>query len=222
MRRIEDGEPTYHASVFIASMKAGLTPDEAGEVRKLLGAIRYLGGGGSRGLGAVSIEAKAEEDTEATIEARVDAFNRALRKRWEQYQQLKPQNANLPFVPEKGLFFTVDLQADAILKTLDGRSTMVFDEILLEQMTGLKASLVRSYAAYDYRGGWNTAWGLPKDTEVVARMGSVYLFWVPEEDWDDDALSRLEAEGIGEGCAAGFGQVRICDGFHTILREEPR
>jgi CRISPR-associated protein Csx10 len=51
LRRVEDGELTYHPSVFVADIKVDLTSDETAEVKKLLEAIRYLGGGGSRGLG---------------------------------------------------------------------------------------------------------------------------------------------------------------------------
>jgi CRISPR-associated protein Csx10 len=179
----------------------------------------------------VHIEAKVttEQEEVGAIQKRVKEFNDRLTGRWQVYQELRPQTKpQWAPVEGQGHFFAITLQSDAILKRPDGRPTIILDGEILERATrppekcvepgtGFQAQLIRSFAGYDYRGGWNTAWGLPKNTEVIARMGSVYLFWT--ESMDYDALIRLEREGVGEGRAAGFGRVRVCDEFHTILWE---
>jgi CRISPR-associated protein Csx10 len=74
--------------------------------------------------------------------------------------------------------------------------------------------LVRAYSGYDLRGGWNVAWGLPKDVDVVVPMGSVFVFWTRHPEHWDEALLDLERRGVGERTVEGFGQVRVCDAFH--------
>jgi CRISPR-associated protein Csx10 len=218
-RKRENERTEYHDSVFVADVWADLAEEESEQLTEILKGIDRLGGGGSRGLGAVTIEPKITLRGSDDVEARVAAFNAAMKGRWALYERLAPQRE--PEVnPRQGVFFTINLEADAILKTSDWQPTMVFDEGALRAATGMEAKLVRSFAFYDYRGGWNTAWGLPKDTEVVTKMGSVYLFWAQGLDYA--ALAKLEREGIGEACAAGFGRVRICDEFHTIFREEAK
>ena len=76
--------------------------------------------------------------------------------------------------------------------------------------------LVRAYSGYDLRGGWNVAWGLPKDVDVVVPMGSVFVFWTRHPERWDEALLDVERWGIGERTAEGFGQVRVCDAFHVM------
>src|SRR5437588_138571 len=90
---------------------------------------------------------------------------------------------------------------------------------------GRSATLLRCYASADYRGGWNTAWRLPKDTEPAARMGSVYVYHttdgVDDADWLA-ALRALEERGVGERRREGFGEVRVCDDFHGMIQEVQR
>jgi CRISPR-associated protein Csx10 len=60
-----------------------------------------------------------------------------------------------------------------------------------------------------------------KDTELITDRGSVYLFSVDKDHepaWIN-ALTDLENRGIGDRTMEGFGQVRICDEFHCVLRE---
>ncbi len=93
---------------------------------------------------------------------------------------------------------------------------------MLQEATGVRddsLKLVRSYAGLGYRGGWQSAWGLPKETEAVATMGSVYVFWAEDIGRWQAALAGLEATGIGHRRMEGFGRVRVCDEFHLILRE---
>jgi len=74
-----------------------------------------------------------------------------------------------------------------------------------------------TYSSYSYHSGWNAAWGLMKDVELVANKGSVYLFSTSKiEEWKS-ALERLEINGVGERTLEGFGRVQVCNEFHNVL-----
>ena len=82
------------------------------------------------------------------------------------------------FVSENQIYFTIDLQADAIL-TENWQHTTVISEAMLQEFTGVNDSSLKLhtvYSSYDYRSGWNAAWGLMKDVELVTNSGGVYLF----------------------------------------------
>ena len=158
-------------------------------------------------------------DGQTRVEDRIRAFNRVLRRRWNLYKELAGVTEHRY---DNGDFFVIDLQADAILKERGWLPTMVLTAEMLKEATGVaddSLELRRSYATYGYRGGWQSAWGLPKDVEVTAVMGSCYVFWTADIDKWEQALVDLEARGVGERRAEGFGQVRVCDEAHLILRE---
>ncbi len=97
---------------------------------------------------------------------------------------------------------------------------MIFDADMLAKATEIKAKLVRSYAAYGYGGGWQSAWGLPKPSQMLTRAGSVYVFRADGlTQADYKALAKLEVQGIGELTSEGYGQVRVSDAFHIQRRE---
>lgn len=178
-----------------------------------------LGGSASRGLGKVEIQAEVK-DYQADTESRIDGFNKAFRDRWQKWDNIfgNPQKP----LPEGHQFFTLDLQADAIL-TEQWRRTTVISPAMLCAMAGVEDSdleLHATYSSYDYRSGWNAAWGLMKDVELVTNKGAVYLFSTPSlESWKP-ALKELEHHGVGERTQEGFGQVQICSDFHQVFREE--
>lgn len=176
-----------------------------------------LGGSTSRGLGSVAIKATLG-DVPAVTAARVKTFNVELRKRWKTWSIFGDPQQPLPDQQE---FFTVNLQSDAIL-TEQWRRTTIISPAMLLQMSGIKDSTLKlhaSYSSYDYRSGWNTAWGLMKDIELVTSKGAVYLFsttqlgqWLP-------VLERFSQYGVGERTTEGFGQIQICSEFHQVFRE---
>jgi CRISPR-associated protein Csx10 len=178
-----------------------------------------LGGSISRGLGKVEIQAEVK-DYQTGINSRIDAFNIDLRKRWKEWDSIfgSPQKP----ISEGHQFFTLDLQSDAIL-TEHWRRTTVISPAMLCESTGVNDSglqLHATYSSYDYRSGWNAAWGLMKDVELVTNKGAVYLFSTPSlESWKP-ALEKLEYCGVGERTLEGFGQVQICSDFHQVLREK--
>jgi CRISPR-associated protein Csx10 len=96
---------------------------------------------------------------------------------------------------------------------------------MLQEETGIKDDTLQlhtAYTSYDYRSGWNSAWGLMKDMELVINQGGVYLFSTTQPDSWKQELANLESRGIGERTGEGFGQVEICSPFHLVFREEAK
>lgn len=179
-----------------------------------------LGGAGSRGLGKVKITAKAPIDIKSTVIKRIEEFNQKLRQRWSEWSNIFGNP--LEILPENRTYFTLDLQADAILTEKWQRTTVISPE-MLQQYTGLNDSSLHihaAYSSYDYRSGWNAAWGLMKDVELVTNKGSVYLFSTENKNLWLQTWENLEVYGIGDRTCEGFGQVQICSEFHLIFREE--
>ncbi|MFB2772284.1 CRISPR-associated RAMP protein Csx10 [Pelatocladus sp. BLCC-F211] len=191
--------------------------------------IFRLGGATSRGLGKVVIKANIEESS-AEIEARITEFNQQLEERWKLWSVFGKPEKNLL---ENRTYFTLDLQADAIF--IDNwRHTTVISPAMLCQFVDLDdefshmnaeekdnfLKLEVTYSSYNYRSGWNTAWGLMKDIELVTNRGSVYLFSTNQPNLWLEKLKYLELKGVGDRTCEGFGQIQVCNEFHLIMREE--
>ncbi|NER23645.1 MAG: CRISPR-associated RAMP protein Csx10 [Symploca sp. SIO1C2] len=176
-----------------------------------------LGGAASRGLGKVEIEANSvEPDTD--VSSRIKLFNKVLQQRWQKWAELF---GNLP--REERNYFTLNLQSDTIL-TENWRRTMVISPEMLQQFTGMNAPLILevAYSSYDYVSGWNSAWGLLKDVDLITNKGGVYLFSTiadKTKDWIQ-ALEKLARKGVGNRIGEGFGQIEVCSEFHTVFRED--
>ncbi len=178
-----------------------------------------LGGASSRGLGKINIIVNKVSDIKPNIDNRIKQFNQKLYARWNEWENIF---SDISEIRKPRIYFTVDLQADAILNE-NGRRTTVISETMLQQFTEIKDSsleLHAAYSSYDYRSGWNSAWGLMKDVELVTNKGGVYLFSTENKDLWLKAWEDLEIYGIGDRTSEGFGQVQICNEFHNILREE--
>jgi CRISPR-associated protein Csx10 len=179
-----------------------------------------FGGSASRGLGKVQLKLEPLEPEEP-LAGRMEKFNQTLKARWEGWKIF----GNSPASIEGRTFFTLNLQSDAVL-TENWLRTMVISEAMLQQAVGLtqgNLQLHAAYSSYSQRSGWNAAWGLSKDVELTTDSGSVFLFSIDEGDRPTwlTALEQLEIWGIGSATAEGFGQVRVCDEFHNVLRDEP-
>ena len=172
--------------------------------------VRRLGGGGSRGLGRVHVKVENRDDTNS-LEERICDFNKELKKVWDACSCL----AHVNIEAFDGDYFSIALQSDAILEE-NWQRRMVITKEMLQEMAGCMADvkLIRSFASYDYAGGWNAAWGLPKETELSTCMGSVFVFRTPDIDAWIPALKHLENIGVGSRREEGFGQILICDRFH--------
>lgn len=184
-----------------------------------------LGGATSRGLGRVKITAKSPVEAKAakhSVEERINQFQNKLQKRWDEWKKIynQPQEDLL----QNRTYFTIDLQSDAILKE-KWRRTTVISESMLQEFAGVSdpsLKLHAAYSSYDYLSGWNSAWGLMKDVELITDKGGVYLFSTSQADIWMDKLGDLEVRGVGDRTCEGFGQIRVCDEFHLILREEAK
>ncbi|MDZ7960983.1 MAG: CRISPR-associated RAMP protein Csx10 [Aulosira sp. DedQUE10] len=189
-----------------------------------------LGGATSRGLGKVKIKAEIEDAT-TNVEARIIEFNQKLKNRWQLWSVFgKPENNLL----EDRKYFTLDLQSDGIF-TENWRRTTVIAPKMLCKFLGLDDEFAKlnsesqndylklevAYSSYNYRSGWNSAWGLMKDIELVTNRGGVYLFSTNQSKVIDK-LKELELKGVGDRTTEGFGQVQICNEFHTVFRENAK
>ncbi|XHX78423.1 MAG: CRISPR-associated RAMP protein Csx10 [Stenomitos frigidus ULC029] len=186
-----------------------------------------IGGGSSRGLGQVHIKAEIKAQAinaqKSALKQRLQQFNQTLRERWSLWSVMQPDEQTSP---GDRTFFTLDLQADAILTDRWQRTMVVSPEMLIREhdLANDDLQLHASSSSYDYRSGWNAAWGLMKEMELITSRGAVFLFSTAQPElWQNDPwldqLANLEIQGIGDRPSEGFGQVRLCDEFHTIFRE---
>lgn len=166
----------------------------------------------NRGYGRVRVE-ETQVDLPPLPE-RLQAFNDALRRLWQDLRRLAVNTADLPKVPT-GTYFSLDLLAPGVFRK-DGVPSLV------PQLTvgGQELEPVMWVTRPDLASGWSTAWGLPKPTDLAARMGSTYVYrlsgdastLLPE-------LGRIEQEGVGERRDESFGECLICHPFHQEVKE---
>lgn len=179
-----------------------------------------LGGSVSRGLGKVKVTAKVT-DIERQVTSQVEQFDAKLKKRWQEWKDTfgNPQKE----LPLEKTYFTIDLQSDAIL-TDSWRRTTVILEAMLKHYAALEDSSLKlhaAYSSYEYRSGWNAAWGLMKDMELITKKGATYLFSTTQKNACIESLNKRESMGVGERTAEGFGQVKVCHDFHLVLWDNP-
>ncbi|MEH1932747.1 MAG: CRISPR-associated RAMP protein Csx10 [Nostoc sp.] len=194
--------------------------------------IFRLGGATSRGLGKVEITATIG-DALTNVEDRIKKFNEQLKNRWELWSVFGEPESQLL---DNRTYFTLDLQADAIL-TENWRRTTVISPKMLCEFVGLDKEFAQLndgekkdkfiklevvYNTYNYRSGWNSACGLMKDVELVTNRGAVYLFSTNQPKLWIDKLKELELKGVGNRTSEGFGQVQICNEFHSVFRENAK
>jgi CRISPR-associated protein Csx10 len=180
-----------------------------------------LGGSTSRGLGKVEINTKKPVDAKTDVSDRITEFNQKLKERWDKWGVF---GSPIKESPTNRTYFTLDLQSDAILSE-NWRRTTVISKNMLHQSAGVKDKdeslrLEAAYSSYEYLSGWNAAWGLMKDVELITNKGGVYLFSTTRPDIWIDKLGELEEKGVGDRTCEGFGQIQICNQFHLVFREE--
>lgn len=177
-----------------------------------------IGGSISRGLGKVKIAVSQGKASCLNLQSQIDNFNQALRNRWQLWSIFgKCENDLL----SDRTYFTLDLQSDAILSENWQRTTVISADMLKDVANIDDESLEMhlAYSSYDYRSGWNSAWGLMKDVELVTNKGSVYLFSTSKPEKWYAVLKKLSEKGIGDRTCEGFGQVEVCNEFHQVFRE---
>ncbi|AFZ22175.1 type III-D CRISPR-associated RAMP protein Csx10 [Allocoleopsis franciscana] len=225
--KTKDWEPVVYRSVVIAN--DDLSSKLLQFINDNSGAFS-LGGSASRGLGKVKIEAKKTGNS-SEVQSRFDSFQNQLKERWNLWSVFGNPKEDLL---DSRAYFTIDLQSDAIFTEQWRRTTVISPAMLCEFVsheflkryeaeTDKFLKLHVAYSSHDYRSGWNAAWGLMKDVELVTNKGAVYLFSTTkdkENDWVE-ALKKLEREGVGDRTCEGFGQIQVCNEFHTVFREYP-
>jgi CRISPR-associated protein Csx10 len=213
----DENEGGDRPTVYLASIVL-LDKNHRDIVLTQLQALTHVGSGPARGFGKVSIEHMESIENYKPIDERIREFNETLARRrllWEKLS--RHQTADLS--SSNGTYFSLLLSSDAILRKNGWAPTLNIDSSMLGKARD-QADPVRCYATPDYRGGWNTAWQLPKDTELATRMGSVFVYRSKFSIQDlVEPLQLLEEQGIGERRTEGFGQVRICDEFHQQIWE---
>lgn len=214
----ETSQDEVESEKVILHGSARIPSDLVNEVAQTLQQkVNRLGGGSSRGLGEVSLKVKKHE-VQDTLKQCINKFNAALQKIWENYSQLP----NVEIDVFDSTYFSVNFQSEAILTAEDGwQRTMVLTAKMLQDMAdcSTEVTFVRSFASYGYAGGWNAAWKLPKETELVTNIGSVFVFHTSDIDAWLPALQNLENTGIGNRREEGYGQIKICDPFHLYTRD---
>jgi len=176
-----------------------------------------LGGSASRGLGKVKILPNLSPVI-SSVAPRITQFNDALQRRWKLWKIFGKPPQDLI---QGRTYFSLNLQSDAIF-TENWQRTTVISPIMLQQLANVDDSSLKlhvAYTSYDYRSGWNAAWGLMKDVELVTNKGAVYLFSTTQVEPWIQALEQLEMHGVGERTCEGFGQVQVCNEFHLVFRE---
>lgn len=207
----------YRSAILVADALAGFLQQF---IQNRAQYFRF-GGSTSRGLGKVEINAKPPVENQVNAKEKVIQFNEKLQERWIKWKEifLNP----IKELPSDRTYFTLDLQSDTILSE-QWRRTNVISAAMLKNFTKVEDSSLKleaAYSSYDYRSGWNAAWGLMKDVELVTNKGGVYLFSTTEPDKWFEKLGDLEERGVGDRTCEGFGQVQICNEFHLVFRENP-
>ncbi|MBW7841018.1 MAG: hypothetical protein H3C36_15575 [Chitinophagaceae bacterium] len=190
------------------------TAKQAAILNYWLPQLPALGHSPSRGLGKVQIEAvpAAKVDNHLPeLSERIKKFNQLLRQEWEFYQRV----AGIDSLPNDTLYFSVTLLSPTSLTWQGLPATAPHPEML-----GFddKVTLERAFANHHMVGGWHMGAGLPRRTQLVIDMGSVFLYRSEHLSLEALATHLLELEATGLGNRAlrqqGLGQIAVCFPFH--------
>ncbi len=167
----------------------------------------------TRGYGRVRVE-ETEPPQWPGLKERLKTFNRVLADLWQDLKRLAVRPDKLPDKPN-GLYFSMDLLSPGVFVN-NG-----LPELVPELRINGRALWPIWWATRpDMASGWSTAWGLPKPTNLAARMGSVYIYrWDGSLDDLLPTLQALEAKGLGIRRDEGFGEVLVCHPFHQEVKE---
>jgi CRISPR-associated protein Csx10 len=114
---------------------------------------------------------------------------------WREYEQSSQ--------PDGGVV-VITLLSDAILHDRNGNPTVDMDTVI-------GSGRLKVYQKTRFVGGFNRKWGLPLTQSIALQAGSVFVYAASEVD--QEALKRLENDGIGERRTEGFGRIAI--NWHT-------
>lgn len=204
---------------------------QASLLEKLLPQVTQLGGGISRGLGAVSIAVERRRDpstvdlsnsaqqlADAAVSLDFDgivASRDSLTSRLARFnsQLLKEMQITLEDNPPPGrLYFSVDCLSD-VLNLEQGLPTA----LLPETIAG--ARRIRSFVRHLQSSGFSGATGLMRTVQMAIGRGSVFVYLLENVTTESllftlKKLQAIENEGMGLDKERGFGRVQICSTFH--------
>lgn len=186
----------YEALAADQSFQAKIICEHDADASTLLPFIEgyaSLGGARSSGYGRAEISQVQVHDPDSAEEEMDDE------------DELLEESGGDEAMPTHMLIVT--LQSDTLVR--DARGQFAADPDLLCQVLSkhLQMQLVLKDAFLGTRvvGGFNRTWSLPLPQALAVRMGSVLIFQDP--GCDPNVLKTLEARGIGERRAEGFGQL---------------
>jgi CRISPR-associated Csx10 family RAMP protein len=174
-----------------------------------------IGTGRTRGMGKVELHMEDLEDESrrySDFHKRLEAFNERLKTHI-------PKAFKKPVIKaEKPFYFALTLHSPAILRDhLLRYAGMITAEMLAQTLGKPDQSfqLIHQAASMRRIAGWNDLWGTPKTNDLAIDTGSVFLFSsdLPQKDLEQ-ALFKLEQDGLGLRCLEGFGRVCVSDAFH--------
>lgn len=221
-RRARAGDAAYRQALAPGRSFAGVvafTDDATADLvtRELApsGATLWVGSDRSRGLGATAVRGWERIEPLDNGDARRTRLEERLRALCEQ--------VGAP-TPEGGRYAALTLRSPAILRDAFGRYRQGLDGATLAALCGLPAEAValrQAFVGTTTVEGWNAALGLPKPDALALAAGSCWLVRI-DGDADaglDEALTRLERDGMGERREEGFGAVTSADPFHWQVQE---
>ncbi|WP_129678070.1 CRISPR-associated RAMP protein Csx10 [Candidatus Chloroploca sp. Khr17] len=218
LNEVQSVQDTNGQRMFVPTRFVGtvLVPADAPALHETLPQLDVLGARTSTGLGGVTLTAgPLQADDGAAVAARIDRLTQRFREQAMIYKKLGGKKW---MVGERNIF-TVNLLADAILLDQGWLPTQQLSVAMLREATGIEAdlALVRAFTVTKSIAGWHTTWQQPKPANLAVGMGSVFVFLAaaPLSEADCAKLAELQQQGIGERRQEGYGQIRICDEFHS-------
>lgn len=185
--------------------------EEDSDVELLKEAVTTLGIGAMTTRGFGKVRCMEKTGSYPPLRERLRRFNETLRKTWKDLAELAAQvSSSFPKEPQ-GTYFSVDLLSPGIFQDTHGLPSLV-PSLPAE---GKRMELVFHATQPAFAGGWSTAWGLPKPTDLAAAPGSTYVFWTdaPFEELVP-LLEEVENQGLGKRTPEGFGEITICHPLH--------
>lgn len=215
-------------SQFIGLME--VDEERASKTRTWLEQITRIGGRTSRGFGRVKVTTQdSKTATGDGLRQRLESFNR----QYKEFEENLTGIAQGPPSPETRTLFTINLRADALLRTELGLPTLRLDAAAAvaacrplltaderQALDGMDLAWITEYTQPIHLSGWQTAWRLPKEVLLASHLGGLYVFAAKTNEDPTvistliSILSKLEQAGIGEMREDGYGQIVICDPFH--------
>jgi CRISPR-associated protein Csx10 len=112
---------------------------------------------------------------------------------------------------QAGIYFSIGLDSHTIM--IDSLLRPVSDFVPEFPDISIVTRVVRPQTVY----GWQSCWKLPRNIDMAACRGSVYLFLYKGSNIDklQEYLRDIGINGIGLRRTEGFGRIRVCDSLHT-------